>query len=287
MRRRDSTNPAASTTLGRPDRGGMCTAAAPSTADPRDGPAIVVSLIEHSRLSWYYAVPGRRVVRYRLVPDLRKVRRTDVELSSGPPAADADTTEAAGATAFRRRLLDGLAGSIAERGYRATTVADVVRSAKTSKRTFYDEFASKEECFIELLSANNDDMIARITTAVDAEAAPDDQVRAAVEAYVEHIESRPAMTLSWIREAPALGDLARPLNRLAMQHLTDMLVDISTSPGFVDAGLQPISRQLALILLGGLRELTALLVEDDRDVRGVVEPAVTAARALLGLPSAG
>ena len=49
------------------------------------------------------------------------------------------------------RLLDGLADSIGERGYRATTVADVVRNAKTSKRTFYDEFASKEECFVELL----------------------------------------------------------------------------------------------------------------------------------------
>jgi AcrR family transcriptional regulator len=189
----------------------------------------------------------------------------------------------AGVTPFRRRLLDGLADSIAERGYRATTVADVVRSAKTSKRTFYDEFASKEECFIELLAANNDDLIARITTAVDPAASPEKQVRAAVEAYVEHIESRPAITLSWIREAPALGDLARPLNRLAMQHLTDMLVAISTSVGFADAGLQPISRQLALILLGGLRELTALLVEDDQDVRGVVAPAITAARALLGL----
>ena len=108
-------------------------------------------------------------------------------------------------TAFRRRLLDGLAESITERGYRATTVADVVRSAKTSKRTFYDEFASKEECFVELLAANNDDLIARIMAAVDTEAKPDDQVDAAVGAYVDHIESRPAITLSWIREAPALG----------------------------------------------------------------------------------
>ncbi|MCW2513483.1 MAG: transcriptional regulator [Mycobacterium sp.] len=188
-------------------------------------------------------------------------------------------------TAFRRRLLDGLAESITERGYRATTVADVVRSAKTSKRTFYDEFASKEECFVELLAANNEDLIAHITTAVDPEATPDDQVHAAVAAYVEHIESRPAITLSWIREAPALGDLARPLNRLAMQHLTDMLVGISGSPGFQRAGLRPISRPLALILLGGLRELTALLVEDDQDVRGIIEPAVTAARAILGLPA--
>jgi AcrR family transcriptional regulator len=188
-------------------------------------------------------------------------------------------------TAFRRRLLDGLAESINERGYRATTVADVVRSAKTSKRTFYDEFASKEECFVELLAANNEDLIAHITDAVDTEATPDDQVHAAVLAYVEHIEARPAITLSWIREAPALGDLARPLNRLAMQHLTDMLVGISLSPGFQRAGLQPISRPLALILLGGLRELTALLVEDGQDVRGIVEPAVTAARAILGLPA--
>jgi AcrR family transcriptional regulator len=199
-------------------------------------------------------------------------------------ATAVDDTPSAGATAFRRRLLDGLADSITERGYRATTVADVVRSAKTSKRTFYDEFASKEECFVELLTANNEDLIARITSAVDPEATPEEQVVDAVGAYVEHIESRPAVTLSWIREAPALGDLARPLNRLAMQHLTDMLVGISLSPGFDRAGLAPISRPLALILLGGLRELTALLVEDGQDVRGIVEPAVTAARAILGLP---
>jgi AcrR family transcriptional regulator len=190
-----------------------------------------------------------------------------------------------GASAFRRRLLDGLADSIADRGYRATTVADVVRNAKTSKRTFYDEFASKETCFVELLRANNEDLVTRITAAVDPEATPDEQVDAAVGAYVEHIESRPAVTLSWIREAPALGDLSRPLNRRAMQNLTDMLVDVSDSPGFRRAGLEPMSRPLALILLGGLRELTALLVEDEQDVRGIVGPAVTAARAILGLPA--
>jgi len=199
-------------------------------------------------------------------------------------ATDVDDASTSG-TAFRRRLLDGLADSIAERGYRATTVADVVRNAKTSKRTFYDEFASKEECFVELLRANNEDLIAHITSAVAPQTTPDEQVHAAVGAYVAHIASRPAITLSWIREAPALGDLARPLNRLAMQQLTDMLVGISVSPGFQRAGLEPISRPLALILLGGLRELTALLVEDDQDVQDIVAPAVTAARAILGLPA--
>jgi AcrR family transcriptional regulator len=184
--------------------------------------------------------------------------------------------------AFRHRVLDGLAASIGERGYRDTTVADIVRHARTSKRTFYEQFASKEECLIELLRKNNEDLIANIQTAVDPEAQWHDQIRQAAEAYVDHIGSRPAITLSWIREAPALGAVARPLHRLAMEQLTDMLVNLTDSPGFRRAKLPPISRPLALILLGGLRELTALFVEDERDLRGITEPAITAATAILG-----
>ena len=194
----------------------------------------------------------------------------------------ARVSDEAAADSFRGRLLEGLAQSIGERGYRDTTVADIVRYARTSKRTFYGQFSSKEECFIELLRTNNEEMISRIRGSVDPEADWQQQIRQAVGAYVDHIQSRPAITLSWIREAPALGAVAAPLNRLAMSRLTDLLVDLSDSPGFRRAQLAPISRPLALILLGGLRELTALFVEDDRDVRGITESAVDASIAILG-----
>ncbi|MDT5387569.1 MAG: hypothetical protein QOE04_1210 [Mycobacterium sp.] len=198
-------------------------------------------------------------------------------------AAVTETAPAdSGARPFRMRLLDGLAESIAERGYRDTTVADVVRNAKTSKRTFYGEFASKEECFVELLRTNNDVLVVAIQTAVDSEAQWDKQIRSAVSAYVDHISRRPAITLSWIREAPALEAVAQPLHRLAMEQLTDMLVVLTDSPGFRRAGISPISRPLALILLGGLRELTAQVVERGRDLHDISEPAVTAATAILG-----
>ena len=105
-------------------------------------------------------------------------------------------------------------------------------------------------------------IVARIRAAIDPDGDWEQQVRNAVDAYVAHIASRPAITLSWIREAPALGDAALPLNRLAMEHLTDMVVDLTSGSGFERAGIAPISRPVALILLGGLRELTALLVED-------------------------
>ena len=79
--------------------------------------------------------------------------------------------------AFRDRLIDGLGASIGERGYRDTTVADIVRHARTSKRTFYEQFASKEECLIELLRRNNEDLIANIQAAVDPEADWQHQIR--------------------------------------------------------------------------------------------------------------
>jgi AcrR family transcriptional regulator len=198
-------------------------------------------------------------------------------LDGGPRDAHAEP-----AGPFMDRLLDGMTASITERGYRDTTVADIVRHARTSKRTFYEQFASKEECLIELLRRNNEDLIANIRNAVDPEADWQLQIRQAVNANVDHNEARPAITLAWIRELPALGAVAHPLHRLALQQLTDLLVDLSGSPGFQRAQLSAISRPLAVIVLGGLRELTALFVEDGGSVRGIAEPAITASTAIIG-----
>jgi AcrR family transcriptional regulator len=183
---------------------------------------------------------------------------------------------------FRRRLLDGLAASIGERGYRDTTVADIVRHARTSKRTFYGEFSSKEECFLELLWQGNQEMIAKIRSAVEPEADWREQIRQAVHAWVADIEARPAVNLSWIRELPALGDDVRPLQRRGMEGILDMFVDISNNPGFRRAGIAPISHQMAVLLFGGLRELSALTLEDGADVRDIADTAVAGSIAILG-----
>jgi AcrR family transcriptional regulator len=198
-------------------------------------------------------------------------------------ADDAASVESADIDPFRRRLLDGLAASIGERGYRATTVADIVRHARTSKRTFYDQFPSKEQCFLELLHADVQRLAEEIRSAVDPDADWQTQIRQAVEAYVGHIESQPAITLSWIRELPSMEEAAaRPYQRRGMHLLTSLLIGLTGSPGFQRAGLPPLTRPLAVILLGGLHELTALTVEDGHSLREMVEPAVHASVALLG-----
>jgi AcrR family transcriptional regulator len=197
----------------------------------------------------------------------------------------APVAEQAGpAQGFHRRLLDGLASSIEERGYRETTVADIVRHARTSKRTFYSHFSTKEDCFVELLSTNSEELVAAVRDGVDANAPWQLQVRQAVTAYVETIDATPAITLSWIRELPALGEGARPVLRRGFNRLAAMITELSASPGFQRAGLAPLSPSAAIILVGGLRELTAQTVEDGAEVAQMIEPAVSAAMALLTAP---
>ena len=69
--------------------------------------------------------------------------------------------------------------------------------------------------------------------------------------------------------------------------LTSLLVQLSDTPAMRDADVAPLTPAKAVILVGGLRELTAQVVEDGHSPRDIVEPAVQASIALLGYRSAG
>jgi AcrR family transcriptional regulator len=207
------------------------------------------------------------------MPVTTVTRRPDAGGTAAPPE---------GGEAFRRRLLDGLAESIAAEGYRDTTVAHVVRRARTSRRTFYEHFASKEACFVALLADSNAQTVRQITAAVDPNAPWRRQVRQAVEAWIAHAESEPALTLSWIRDLPSLGAAARSLQREMMEAFVVMVQTLCDTGELRAAGIGPVSRQLAIMLLGGLRELAATTVEDGGRIGDVTEEAVRASIALLG-----
>ena len=51
----------------------------------------------------------------------------------------------------RGRMIAAMAETVAAKGYAATTVADVVARAGVSRKTFYEHFADREECFLDRL----------------------------------------------------------------------------------------------------------------------------------------
>lgn len=182
---------------------------------------------------------------------------------------------------FRQRLLDALEQCIAENGYPHTTVADIVRRARTSRRTFYEHFDSREACFVALLTDANAEQVRQISAAVDANAPWRTQVRQAIEAWISTGESRSALTLSWIRDVPSLGAPARGLQRDAMENFIQMVHALGDTGEFRAAGVGPVSRQRIIMLLGGLRELTAITVEEGGRMSDITEEAVAASIALL------
>jgi AcrR family transcriptional regulator len=195
--------------------------------------------------------------------------------TAGQPRVDEDKSN------FRQRLLDALEEGIAEDGYPRTTVADIVRRARTSRRTFYEHFDSREACFVALLTEANAEQVRQISSAVDANAPWKSQVRQAIEAWISSGESRSSLMLSWIRDVPSLGDAARGLQRDAMENFIEMVRALADTGEFRAAGVGPFSRQRIIMLLGGLQELTAITVEEGGRMSDVTDEAVDASIALL------
>lgn len=64
------------------------------------------------------------------------------------------------------RILRAVAQCIAERGYPATTIAEIASRARVSQRTFYDNFTGKEEATVASLDASGAQMLAAAMPAV-------------------------------------------------------------------------------------------------------------------------
>ena len=107
------------------------------------------------------------------------------------------------------------------------------------------------------------------------------QARQAIEAWIAAAQADLALTLSWIRDLPSLGADARHLPRESLEAFIVLVRDLTDTPDLRAAGVDPPSRQVMVLLLGGLRELIATTVEDGGDIGGITDVAVRATQALL------
>src|SRR5436305_6999878 len=108
----------------------------------------------------------------------------------------------------RGRMLEAIANAVAEKGYASATVADVVSRAGVSRKTFYEHFRDKEECFLAAFDAGVELLLAAIL-----EAQPDGPgwlalTRARVRAYLGTLAEEPAFARTFLLEVFAAGPRA-------------------------------------------------------------------------------
>lgn len=105
----------------------------------------------------------------------------------------------------RARIISALAEEVSEKGYRQVTVADIVKRAGIARNTFYENFSSKEDCF---LAAQRYAMSAALDRVVEAGGAFDawpQRVAAGLAAFLRYVVEEPALARTCMVEALAAG----------------------------------------------------------------------------------
>jgi AcrR family transcriptional regulator len=112
------------------------------------------------------------------------------------------------AASQRARLLEAVGRAVADRGYAAATIDDIVRGAGVSKKTFYEHFADKQECFVAAYEAAAEELLERVRDAHGTSDAWLDRTRAGIRAYLHWLAAEPALARVFLIEVAAAGPRA-------------------------------------------------------------------------------
>ena len=210
-------------------------------------------------------------------------QRTTLSAASPTPEPLGQAGSTPEPVGHRERLIAAMAAAIEDQGYRDTTVADVVRIARTSRRNFYEHFEDRDACFLALFDATNEAMMAQIATAVQPDRPLGEQVDAAVDAYIANVSEQPALYASFVREIPALGQAGAERGLATLERFASMMVALVDSGRAVqpDMGARPLNMDTAIIIAGGLRELLVISLQRGRDIDELRVSAGATVKAIL------
>ncbi|WP_205697684.1 TetR/AcrR family transcriptional regulator [Conexibacter sp. SYSU D00693] len=109
----------------------------------------------------------------------------------------------------RGRMLAAMADAVAEHGYARTTVAHVIKGARVSRETFYEQFADKEACFLAAYDHGVQHMQTRMREGLEeASGPPQERLRRALDAYFAAFLDRPSFARTFLVEVYAAGPAA-------------------------------------------------------------------------------
>ncbi len=150
----------------------------------------------------------------------------------------------------RERLLNGVVEAVAEHGYNATTIGRITDAAKVSRRTFYEYFRGKEDCFLAAYAMIDEHVRGSMLAAGDPAEPWPEQVRARLAALLEVLSRDAAVARFLLTEPLAAGGELAARYRDAMQLLAETIRP-QAGPSEVDVEVRD------QVLMGGIATLIA------------------------------
>ncbi|HME72995.1 MAG TPA: TetR/AcrR family transcriptional regulator [Myxococcota bacterium] len=119
----------------------------------------------------------------------------------------------------RQRLIDAALRVLEKTHYEKTSVADIVREARMSSRSFYDQFKSKEDLIAEIVEEKARHFFEQLQTKLAEPRSATERVSGAIRAYLELF---PVANVDLERLGSEAGQRVREVRRHYVQLLTDI-----------------------------------------------------------------
>jgi AcrR family transcriptional regulator len=186
------------------------------------------------------------------------------------------------AASQRQRLVEAIVELVAERSYPEVTIGDIVARAGTAKRTFYDHFADKLECFLAALDGITDTLVAASARFFAVSGTVRERCEYSMRGYLELLASMPNTAKVFYLEAVAAGPEAVTRRHGVQLKFARNIVALSRSASQGGEG-EELSELHALAVVGALHQVIygQLLEHGPDSLLGVIDDLVRIAVAFL------
>ena len=151
----------------------------------------------------------------------------------------------------RDRLMRAMAKTVAEYGYQETTVRRLLGRAGLSRRTYYELFEDKEDCFLAAYDEAVEHVLGLVVEAYRAGDAPERKIEQGLRAFLQFCADEPDIARMCIVEVLAAGPAARARRADTMERLATLMEGALNEL----RGDERLSKLSARGLIGGVHEL--------------------------------
>jgi len=159
----------------------------------------------------------------------------------------------------RNKILSAVIHETAERGFVETSVGDIARRAKVSRRTFYEHFDGKESAFLAAFDVGVDSLQGNVDRALASASNWSDRLLRGMQAYVEVLTRNAALTRVFVLEVGRAGAAGYEHESRHRDWWARVLRNEIASARASDAGLASVTRDLsedmAAAVVGGFSGL--------------------------------
>jgi AcrR family transcriptional regulator len=158
------------------------------------------------------------------------------------------------AASQRQRLLEAMTELVAEKGYAAVTIGDIVQRAGTAKRTFYDHFADKTQCFLAALDVITEALLATGRSTFAVSGGTRERTENSLRGYLARLVAMPSTAKVFYLEANAAGPEAVTRRNDVQLKFARHIVTLSRKAAQQGEG-QELSEMHALGVVGAIHQL--------------------------------